>query len=128
MATFDIDSRRSGGSESSALCTHSSKSSSDMCEHPGERPRDPAEVERLDEQARVPDLPVSQPTVQLRFDRLVAVLDLLLERLEPRKIALLLGNLQHDNGAVGADELVLEVDLADVEAEALHVRARQTRP
>src|SRR5262249_2020514 len=66
--------------------------------------------------------------VQLRFDRLVAVLDLLLERLEPRKIALLLGDLQHDTGAVGADELVLEVDLADVEAEALHVRARQTRP
>src|SRR5262249_48162629 len=99
-----------------------------MCEHPGERPRDPAEVERLDEQARVPDLPVSQPTVQLRFDRLVAVLDLLLERLEPRKIALLLGDLQHDTGAVGADELVLEVDLADVEAEPLPVRARQPRP
>jgi kynurenine formamidase len=63
--------------------------------------------------------------VELHLDRLLAVLDLLLERLECGEVAFVLCDLEDCVGAVGADELVLEVDVADVEAERLHVVARE---
>src|ERR1044072_7991384 len=87
----------------------------------GERPRDPLEVERLDEEHRVPLLAVPHEAVQLLLERAVSVGGLLLVGAERAQLVLLREHALH---AVGPDcprELVLEVARAGVEAGALEL-------
>ena len=97
-----------------------------MSEYEVERPRDLAEIKRIDEQARVSDLaaaaaahkaaklPVNGPSLPRR---------LLLERAERSKFTLSVHDVFHGRGTEGADQLVLQVRDADVETERFHVGA-----
>ena len=99
-----------------------------MREHAVERARHPAEIERLDEQTRVPDLPAAaaaHEAPELLLDRPSLPLGLLLERAKRAKVSLRVDNLFHGGGAEGADQLVLEVGVAHVEAEPFHIGARE---
>src|SRR5262245_35234280 len=91
---------------------------SHVSEHALERVRDSIEIESLDEQVRVPDLPpaaASQPTTQLILDRSPLPRSLLLERPERTQIAFRFGDLLHPLDTDGADQLVLQVFDADIE-------------
>ena len=95
-----------------------------------ERPRYPCEVERLDEQRRVPDLPAAaapHEAPELLVGLAPAPFRLLLERPERPEIALALDDLLDTRWAEDADQLVLEVSDADEEAETLHVVPREAR-
>ncbi len=99
-----------------------------MTKHAVERPRHSCEVEGIDEQARVPDLPptaAAQPTPELVVHRPTLPRGLLLQCPERSEVALSLGDLCHGRDAYGADELVLQVFDAYVEAARLHLGARQ---
>ena len=98
-----------------------------MLEHPIERPRYVVEVQRVDEQARVPDLPVVQPTAELRLERPVLMCRLLLKGAKGRQLTLGFGDSKQRGGAYGTDQLLLQVCDANVEAEGLHLRAVHVR-
>jgi hypothetical protein len=85
------------------------------------------EVQRLDEAAGVLDLAgaAAEEAAKLALDRATVPLRLPLERAERREIAVVRENLLDRVRAEGADQLVLEVQFADVEAERLHPFARQ---
>jgi hypothetical protein len=82
------------------------------------RLRHPFEIEGLDEESRVPRLAAAaaaHEAAKLLFDRSAAPLDLLLKRAERREVAVLFDHLQDAFGPQGADQLRLQVRLADVE-------------
>ena len=81
-----------------------------------ERPRDLVELQRAHEQGRVARLApaaAAHEAAELRFDRAAAPGGLVLKRAERAKVSLGLDNLQHPLRAERADELVLEVGVAD---------------
>jgi SpoVK/Ycf46/Vps4 family AAA+-type ATPase/predicted metal-dependent enzyme (double-stranded beta helix superfamily) len=87
-------------------------------------------LERLDEVTRVADLApaaAAHEAAELLVERAPVPGDLPLERPERTEVAVLGDELLDAGGAEGADELVLEVGLADVEAERLHPGAGQLR-
>ena len=101
---------------------------SDTSQHTIERPRHLVEVEGLDEQARVADLPpaaATEPAVKLILCGSSLPRGLVLERAESSEVSLGLGDPLHGLGAVGADQLLLQVSDADIEAQLLHVVARE---
>src|SRR5204863_2295042 len=96
-----------------------------------ERSGNRVEVERLDEQLRVAGLPpaaASEPPAQLLFDRPSLPLRLLLQSSERPQVSLRVCDLLDGCGADGADELRLQVRLADVEPEPLHLRPAERGP
>ncbi len=97
---------------------------SDGGEQPGERWRDTIEIERLDEHACVARLPprarADEPP-QLSLDASRPLCGLLLEDPERGELALVVDHPFHGRGAERADELVLEIALADEEAEPLEL-------
>jgi uncharacterized cupin superfamily protein len=99
-------------------------------EHGVERSRHPAQVERIDENARVADLAATaaaHEAPQLGA-RLASVPGrLFLEGAEGTELALGADDLLDGIGPEGTDELVLEVVDAGVEPEPFHVGATQVR-
>ena len=95
-----------------------------------ERPRDLRGIEGQDEEPRVADLP-SAPTAhepsELRFAAPSLLGGLLLQGAERPELTLAVDDPLHRIGAERTDELVLEVDVADVEAERLHGVAIEAR-
>jgi hypothetical protein len=81
------------------------------------------EIERLDEQGRVPDLPVPHEPVQLSGEGQRALLGLLLKGAETARLALSVDDLFHAGATERADELILEVGLAHVEPERFQLGA-----
>lgn len=96
-----------------------------MSEDAIERSRDVSEIERIDEQTRVADLSIAHPAPELSLDRLSLLSGLLLERAERSKLSLRVGDLLYGGDPEGADQLVLEVFDAHVEAQRLHLDARE---
>ena len=85
-----------------------------MSEHAVERPRHPVEVERLDEEAGVADLPPAaraEEPPQLVVEWPAAPLRLLLQRSERAEVAVQLDDVLDDVRAERADQLVLEIRL-----------------
>jgi TfoX N-terminal domain len=97
-------------------------------QHAFERPRHSSEIQRLDEQRRVAGLPVPHEAPELLFIGQVSLRRLLLERVKRAELTLGGDHLFHSRRADRPDELVLEVGIADVEAEAFHVVSCQVRP
>ena len=94
-----------------------------MRQHAVEGARHPGEVERLDEQARVADLAAAaaaHETAKLLVARPSLPRRLFLEGAEGAEVALLLDDLLDRGGSECPDQLVLQVNDADVEAERLH--------
>lgn len=98
-----------------------------MSEHGVQRPRHLREIERIHQQARVPDLSVSQPASKLLLDGFPLLRGLLLEGAKRPELSLDCGDLLDDGGAEASDQLVLEVRDADVEAEPFHIDASEAR-
>jgi hypothetical protein len=93
-----------------------------------ERPRHAGEVQRVDEQLRVADLPATVGADEAPKLCLAAASSprrLLLEGAERSKLALGRDDLFHTGGAKAADQLVLQVGDADVEPEGFHVGATE---
>jgi hypothetical protein len=95
-----------------------------MGEYAIERPRHDRELQRVDEQPRVPDLPAAVGADEAPKLLLAAPCSpggLLLERAERSKFALGLDDLFHTGGTKAADQLVLQVGDAHIEPEGFHV-------
>ena len=93
-----------------------------------ERPRHARELQRVDQQPRVPDLPAAVGTDEAPKLLLAAPSSprrLLLEGAERSKLTLNLDDLFHTGGTKAADQLVLQVGDAHVEPECLHVGATE---
>jgi hypothetical protein len=89
-----------------------------MCEEALERSRDLRGAERLDEEARVPDLPSSaaaHETPELFVLRPASPRGLLLQRPEGTEIALLLNDPQDGFDSERSDQFVLEVGVTHIE-------------
>ena len=101
-----------------------------MGEHPVERPWDPGEIERVDEEARVADLPpaaAAHEAPKLLLGRSPLPRGLLLEGAEGAKLALSVDDLLHGGSAESADQLVLQIRDAHVEAKSFQLVAGQVR-
>src|SRR6478735_11196810 len=96
----------------------------DVREERGEGSRDALELQGLDEQWRVPDLPgaTSEEATKLILHRTVVPSRLLLERPERREFSAPLQNGLDAYRAERADQLTLEIGSANVEAELLELR------
>jgi hypothetical protein len=97
-----------------------------MSKHPIERPGHAGEIQRVDEQPRVSDLPAAvgadeAPKLLLAAASLPG--RLLLQGAERSKLALGLDDLFHTGGTQAADQLVLQVGDAHVEPECFQVGA-----
>src|SRR5436190_190948 len=100
------------------------RTSGEVVEDAVERPGHVAEVERLDEETRVAQLPsagAAHEPPQLPLDRSRPPRGLPLERPERLEVAFRLEHRLDARRAQCANQLVLEVGLADEEAEALHL-------
>jgi hypothetical protein len=97
-----------------------------MSEDPVERPRDPVEVERLDEQTRVADLAPSaaaHETPKLLLGGAASPCGHLLELSKAMQIVVRADDPLHARHTERADQLLLQIRVADEEPEAFHVRA-----
>ncbi len=93
-----------------------------------ERPRHSGEIKRLDEQTRVSDLPSAAATHEAPKLLLMGPSlprRLLLERAEGTKLSLGVNDLFHGGGTQSADQLVLQVRDAHVEAQRFHLDASE---
>ncbi len=101
-----------------------------MSEDAVERVRHLVEIERIDEEARVAELPpvgAAHVAAELRLDWPASPRRLLLEGAEGSEVALSLEHGFDQDGPERADQLVLEVFDADVEAEPFDLRASEVR-
>jgi hypothetical protein len=99
-----------------------------MGQHAVQRSRHPAEIQRVDEQGRVSDLPsaaAAHEATQLLLRGPPMPRGLLLERAERSQVTLSVDHLFHSGGPKGADQLVLQVCHADEETEAFHIGAAE---
>src|SRR5215218_9519989 len=101
----------------------------DASQHSVQRPRNAAWSKRADERThrRLPSL-AAEPAVKLRFRGSSPPRGLLLEGAKRSELAVSVDHLFHRVRAEGADQLVLQVGHADVEAERLHVGSGQAGP
>jgi hypothetical protein len=93
-----------------------------------ERPRHLGQIERIDEQTRVFDLPAAaaaHEAPKLFLGASSLPLRLLLKGAKGSKVSLGVDNLLHGGGAESADQLVLQVCDAYVEAESFHICANE---
>jgi hypothetical protein len=96
-----------------------------------QRPWHVAEIERVDEQARVLDLPAAtcaHETPKLGFGGQSSPGGLVLQGAERSQLSIGIDNLFDGRGSKGADQLVLEVRVADVEAKAFRLGAAEMSP
>jgi hypothetical protein len=101
-----------------------------MREDSVERSRHAVEIERIDEEAGVPDLAApaaAHEPPKLLLDRTAAPFRHLLERSKPMEIVVGAENLFDARGADRTDQLLLEIRLAHVEPELLHIRTGEVR-
>ncbi len=98
---------------------------SDVREHAVERMRDPVEVERFHERRCEPDLPVREEAAELLLGRPRAMRGLLLVRPERSQPPVRGEDLLHHGSTEGTNQLVLQIRLAHVKAEPLHVAAAE---
>src|SRR5436309_2889466 len=99
-----------------------------MSKYTVQRSRHPGEIQLVDEQGRVLDLPAAagaHEAPQLLLLGLSLLRRLLLEGAERSKVTLSIDELFHGGGTEGADQLVLQVCDADVETEWLHIGASE---
>src|SRR5687767_12999759 len=96
-----------------------------MSEYPVQRPRHPGEVQRVDEQGRVADLPVPHELPKLHLMSQSSLRRLLLEGAERPKLALSVDDLFHGGSTEGAGQFLLQVCDAHVETESLHIGASE---
>jgi hypothetical protein len=102
-----------------------------MIKHQVERPRHLGEIERIDEQSCVSDLPsaaAAHPPPKLLLGGPPLPRGLLLQGAEGSKVSLSVCDLLYGGGTESADQLVLEVCDAYVETEPFHVGAPEMRP
>src|SRR6266508_6819305 len=106
-----------------------------MSKYQIKRPRHLGEIERLDEQTRVSDLPATAAAHEAPKLLLVGPplpRSLLLQGAEGSELSLSVHDLFHGGGAMRADQLVLQVCDAHVEPESFHLGASEvgaeTRP
>ena len=95
-----------------------------MGEYPVERPRHLAEIERLDEEARVADLPpaaAAHEAPKLLLGGPPFPRRLLLEGAEGPKVSVRFDDLLDSRGTERADQLILQIRDAHVEAQPFHV-------
>ena len=92
-----------------------------MREHAVEWARYAAQVKRLDQGRRQSDLPVGQEAAELFLGTPFAMRELLLVGAKRTQYPVRLQDRLDDGGAKATDQLVLQIGLADVEAEALHL-------
>ena len=109
-----------------AIRREPSLNASNMGKYTIQRPRHIGEIQGVDEEARVLDLPAAAgaheaPKVLLIGPSLLR--RLLLEGAERSKLTMRIDDLFHGGGTEGADQLVLQVRDAHVETECLHVGA-----
>jgi hypothetical protein len=93
-----------------------------------QRPRHPAEIERVDEQGRGLDLPAAagaEETPKLLLMGPSLPRRLLLEGAEGFKVTLRIDDPFHGAATEGADKLVLQIRHAHVEAESFHIGASE---
>ena len=101
---------------------------SDVSKYEVERPRDQREIQRIDEQTRISDLPAATATHEapkLLLSGSPVPRRLLLEGAERSKVTLSVDDLFHGRGAERADQLVLQVCDAHVETQTFHVDASE---
>ncbi len=99
---------------------------SDVGKYPVKRPWHLGEIERLDEQPRVADLPLAgaaHETPKLLLWRPSLPRRLLLQGAERTEFTLSVDDPFHRGDTERADQLILQVGDAHVEAESLHVGA-----
>src|SRR5712691_243671 len=95
-----------------------------MSKYTVQRPRHLGEIQRVDEQGRVLDLPAAAGAHEAPKLRLLAsslLRRLLLEGAERSKLTLRVDDLFYGGGTEGADQLVLQVCDAHVETEPFHI-------
>ena len=101
-----------------------------MSKHQLERPRHLIELERLDEEARVADLPAAaaaHEAPQLLLCRAALPRRLLLEGAEGSELSLSFDDFFHRCRTERADQFFLEIRVADVEAQPFHLHTSQVR-
>jgi hypothetical protein len=98
-----------------------------MREHAVERTRYAAEIKRLDQRPRESDLPVVQEAAELFLGGPWAMRDLLLVGAKRPQYPVLGEDCLHGRGAKATDQLVLQIRLADVEAEPFHPAAAEVK-
>lgn len=98
----------------------------DVREHAVEGTRYPFEIERLDEERRIPDLAIPHESPELLLAPQLSLDHLLLKGAERAKLALGLDDLLDRRRPERAHELGLEVGVADEEAEAFEPGPRET--
>ena len=99
-----------------------------MSKHQAKRAGHLREVERIDEQTRVSDLPAAaaaHEAPKLLLSRSSLPRRLLLEGTERAKVTLSADDLLHGGGAESADQLVLQICDAHVETQIFHVDASE---
>ena len=97
-----------------------------MCEDPVKRPGHLGEVERIDEEPGVSDLPATattHETPKLLLGGPSSPLRLLLERPEASKVAVRFNHLFHRGCTEGTDQLVLKICDADIETQPFEIGA-----
>ncbi len=99
-----------------------------MSKHTVQRPRHLGEIQRVDEQGRVLDLPAAAgaheaPKLLLIGPSLLR--RLFLEGAERSKLTLSVNDLFHGGSSEGADQLVLQVREAHIETDPLHIGASE---
>src|SRR5438552_99869 len=101
-----------------------------VSKHAVQRPRYLRKIERLDEQTCVAELPAvgaAHEAPQLSFDSLASPGRLFLEGTEGSEVALRVEDGFDRGGAESADQLVLQIFDADVEAQPFHIEAGEMR-
>jgi hypothetical protein len=101
---------------------------SHVSKHAVERPRHLGEIQRIDEQARVSDLPAAaaaHEAPKLPFGGPSSPRRLLLEGPERPEVSLTVDDLFHVGRTESPDQLVLQIFDADIEAEGFHVGASE---
>jgi len=101
-----------------------------MSKYQIERPRHVREIERLDEQTRVSDLPAAaaaHEAPKLLLIRSSLPRRLLLEGAEGSEVTLLGNELFHGGGTESADQLIFEICDAHIETQLFHLGASEVR-
>jgi hypothetical protein len=98
---------------------------SDVREHAVERARCTAEIERLHKRRCESNFPVGEEAAELLLSRPCSMRGLLLVGAKRSQLPMRGEDLLHHTGTEATDQLVLQIRLAHIEAEPLHVGAAE---